>query len=65
MILVYGIVQASRAMNTLGVPAEAQPLMQALGECAVTWNLAEQAKGLMVQKAAGQGLGEIMRIADI
>ncbi|RSL75884.1 hypothetical protein CEP51_010468 [Fusarium floridanum] len=55
LILVYGVVQASRAMNTLGVPAEAQPLMQALGECAVTWNLAEQAKELMVQKGAGQG----------
>ncbi|RSL47528.1 hypothetical protein CEP54_013363 [Fusarium duplospermum] len=65
LILVYGVVQASRTMNTLGVPAEAQPLMQALGECAVTWNLAEQAKELMVQKAAGQGLGDIMRVADI
>ncbi|UPK97035.1 hypothetical protein LCI18_007970 [Fusarium solani-melongenae] len=65
LILVYGIVQASRAMNTLGVPAEAQPLMQALGECAVTWNLAEQAKELMVQKAAGLGLEGIMRVADI
>ncbi|KAJ4322679.1 hypothetical protein N0V84_004704 [Fusarium piperis] len=65
LILVYGVVQASRAINTLGVPAEAQPLMQALGECAVTWNLAEQAKELMLQKAAGQGLGEITGGTDI
>ncbi|KAM0420408.1 hypothetical protein ACHAPT_011829 [Fusarium lateritium] len=63
LILVYGVVQASRAMNTLGVPAEAQPLMQALGECAVTWNLAEQAKELMLHKAASQISGGIM--ADV
>ncbi|KAF4472061.1 transcription factor [Fusarium albosuccineum] len=62
LILVYGVVQASRAMNTLGVPEEAQPLSQALGECAVTWNLAEQAKELMLQKAAGGGSGDL---ADI
>ncbi|KAM5374788.1 hypothetical protein ACJZ2D_006282 [Fusarium nematophilum] len=58
LILVYGVVQASRAMNTLGVPEEAQPLMQALGECAVTWELAEQAKELM-QKGSGGGLGDV------
>ncbi|KAH7157366.1 hypothetical protein B0J13DRAFT_168708 [Dactylonectria estremocensis] len=50
LILVYGIVQAIRAFDTLGVPEESHPLVQALAECTVTWGLAEQAKGLILQR---------------
>lgn len=52
LILVYGIVQAIRAFDTLGVPEESHPLIQALAECSITWNLAEQARGLMLQSTA-------------
>lgn len=52
LILVYGIVQAIRAFDTLGVPEESHPLIQALAECSITWNLAEQARGPMLQSTA-------------
>lgn len=42
IILVYGIVQAMQAVEMLGTAEESAPLMQALGECAVTWNVAER-----------------------